>query len=324
MRDHRLENRMESFFLAETTKYLYLLFDQDNFLHNSGGHATLVHTPNGDCVLDAGGYIFNTEAHPIDLAAVHCCSAQKKEEEKVLQEFHDSLNILELLDIVNTMDVKKIGKKLKKRKRKLNDVPQYVMPPEPFKEEMLQNVTHVLVENMTASHHINTSLSEGEQLVTRDVPSDAELRPEGILSEPVSDKVKSEHDTAYGNLQTHEVLPTESTLKTDMQPPVVESSQPSADLTHGIKVNSQEVITKTGRKKQTFELAQQLLDLLSTVTNKGSEAEIKRPNVADLYETMANYSLVYMHKPNLMRCPAQPFHARLSVWGEFFEDNTPV
>lgn len=31
---HLLENRMESFFLAETTKYLYLLFDVDNFVHN--------------------------------------------------------------------------------------------------------------------------------------------------------------------------------------------------------------------------------------------------------------------------------------------------
>lgn len=34
MKDHRLENRMESFFLAETLKYLYLIFDEKNFLHN--------------------------------------------------------------------------------------------------------------------------------------------------------------------------------------------------------------------------------------------------------------------------------------------------
>ena len=30
---------MESFFLAETTKYLYLLFDPENFLHNRGNLA---------------------------------------------------------------------------------------------------------------------------------------------------------------------------------------------------------------------------------------------------------------------------------------------
>ncbi len=34
VKDHRLENRMESFFLAETLKYLYLIFDEENFLHN--------------------------------------------------------------------------------------------------------------------------------------------------------------------------------------------------------------------------------------------------------------------------------------------------
>lgn len=65
---------MESFFLAETTKYLYLLFDPENFIHNTGQHGTVINTPNGECVINAGGYIFNTEAHPIDPATLHCCS----------------------------------------------------------------------------------------------------------------------------------------------------------------------------------------------------------------------------------------------------------
>ncbi|XP_031630345.1 ER degradation-enhancing alpha-mannosidase-like protein 2 isoform X2 [Contarinia nasturtii] len=73
VRDHRKENRMESFFLAETTKYLYLLFDPDNFLNNDGSSGTVVQVLNGECVIDAGGYIFNTEAHPIDPAALRCC-----------------------------------------------------------------------------------------------------------------------------------------------------------------------------------------------------------------------------------------------------------
>ncbi|KAK6037777.1 hypothetical protein COOONC_24717 [Cooperia oncophora] len=36
---------MESFFLAETTKYLYLIFDPNNFLHNDGQRARIVDTP---------------------------------------------------------------------------------------------------------------------------------------------------------------------------------------------------------------------------------------------------------------------------------------
>lgn len=74
VRDHRKEDRMESFFLAETTKYLYLLFDTDNFIHNQGQHGTVIETAHGECIVDSGGYIFNTEAHPIDPGALHCCS----------------------------------------------------------------------------------------------------------------------------------------------------------------------------------------------------------------------------------------------------------
>jgi ER degradation enhancer, mannosidase alpha-like 1 len=39
-----LEDKMESFFLAETLKYLYLLFDEDNFVNKNP-------------------YTFNTEGH---------------------------------------------------------------------------------------------------------------------------------------------------------------------------------------------------------------------------------------------------------------------
>ncbi|XP_011198910.2 ER degradation-enhancing alpha-mannosidase-like protein 2 [Bactrocera dorsalis] len=70
---HEKENRMESFYLAETTKYLYLLFDENNFLHNDGAVGDRLQTPYGDCTVNAGSYIFNTEAHPIDMSALYCC-----------------------------------------------------------------------------------------------------------------------------------------------------------------------------------------------------------------------------------------------------------
>jgi len=97
-RTHSLDDRMESFFLAETVKYLYLLFDPDNFIHNTGTRATIHHTPHGRCVLDAGGYIFNTEAHPIDPAALACCSELSEEELK--NEISDHL-----IDILNPTKV---------------------------------------------------------------------------------------------------------------------------------------------------------------------------------------------------------------------------
>ncbi|XP_028392364.1 ER degradation-enhancing alpha-mannosidase-like protein 2 [Dendronephthya gigantea] len=71
---HELQDRMESFFLAETTKYLFLLFDTDNFLH--GNARTLDHSLN--CRTHSHGYVFNTEAHPIDIGASKCCHSQNK------------------------------------------------------------------------------------------------------------------------------------------------------------------------------------------------------------------------------------------------------
>ncbi|XP_016364541.1 ER degradation-enhancing alpha-mannosidase-like protein 2 [Sinocyclocheilus rhinocerous] len=78
VRDHKLDNRMESFFLAETIKYLYLLFDPENFLHNTGTEFELGGLQD-DCILSAGGYVFNTEAHPLDPVALHCCSRYQSE-----------------------------------------------------------------------------------------------------------------------------------------------------------------------------------------------------------------------------------------------------
>uniref|UniRef100_A0A3P8WTE9 alpha-1,2-Mannosidase n=1 Tax=Cynoglossus semilaevis TaxID=244447 RepID=A0A3P8WTE9_CYNSE len=77
LRDHQLDNRMESFFLAETIKYLYLLFDPTHFLHGHDSDGNVSWEEGGEggqCVLGAGGYIFNTEAHPLDPAALYCCS----------------------------------------------------------------------------------------------------------------------------------------------------------------------------------------------------------------------------------------------------------
>ncbi|XP_034946516.1 ER degradation-enhancing alpha-mannosidase-like protein 2 [Chelonus insularis] len=77
VRDHRKADRMESFFLAETTKYLYLLFDSDNFIHGNGQAGEIHKTHWTDCVIYAGGYVFNTEAHPIDPGALSCCRPQQ-------------------------------------------------------------------------------------------------------------------------------------------------------------------------------------------------------------------------------------------------------
>uniref|UniRef100_A0A6M2CNA5 alpha-1,2-Mannosidase n=1 Tax=Rhipicephalus microplus TaxID=6941 RepID=A0A6M2CNA5_RHIMP len=95
--DHTLEDRMESFFLAETTKYLYLLFTPDHFIHNNGSSADIIQTSSGECIIDTGAYIFNTEAHPVDVAAVHCCSVDKALEDQALRDFAKEFDVSKLL-----------------------------------------------------------------------------------------------------------------------------------------------------------------------------------------------------------------------------------
>ncbi|OTF75412.1 hypothetical protein BLA29_006497, partial [Euroglyphus maynei] len=79
--DHTIEDRMESFFLAETLKYLFLLFDEDNFINEIGSFGTMIELENiknsknkHTCVIESGGFVFNTEAHPIDISALTCCN----------------------------------------------------------------------------------------------------------------------------------------------------------------------------------------------------------------------------------------------------------
>ncbi|XP_061550090.1 ER degradation-enhancing alpha-mannosidase-like protein 2 isoform X1 [Phycodurus eques] len=83
LRDHQLDNRMESFFLAETIKYLYLLFDPTHFLHSGGAEMWVEGGEDGHCILSSGGYIFNTEAHPLDPAALYCCSYHGREQQEL-------------------------------------------------------------------------------------------------------------------------------------------------------------------------------------------------------------------------------------------------
>ncbi|CAD6199695.1 unnamed protein product [Caenorhabditis auriculariae] len=98
VKDHSIEDRMESFFLAETTKYLYLLFDPDNFIHSDGKNARVLTTKdNITCSIYSGGYIFNTEAHPIDPGMLRCCSSTSKKQRKTVRNWEDGVDFLNII-----------------------------------------------------------------------------------------------------------------------------------------------------------------------------------------------------------------------------------
>jgi hypothetical protein len=103
---------MESFFLAETVKYLYLLFDPDNFIHSQGEDYTVIDHPLGKCTVYTGGYIFNTEAHPIDPAALNCCTGVRE------SELHEEIQIIDEIRSSAKFTGRKKPKKLSKPKQR--------------------------------------------------------------------------------------------------------------------------------------------------------------------------------------------------------------
>lgn len=101
VRDHKIEDRMESFFLAETIKYLYLLFDTNSFIHNNGCCGDVIEMGDEICVIGAGGYVFNTEAHPIDVAALQCCYSKERDSQThFVNDLKSSLNLFSLMNLV--------------------------------------------------------------------------------------------------------------------------------------------------------------------------------------------------------------------------------
>lgn len=98
-----LEDRMESFFLSETAKYLYLIFDENNFIHNDGTKAKHLETTDEPCIIEAGGWIFNTEAHPLDAGIIHCCSKRRHNDLVLLRDFEQNVDLLALNDNLKEM-----------------------------------------------------------------------------------------------------------------------------------------------------------------------------------------------------------------------------
>ncbi|KAL3267107.1 hypothetical protein HHI36_011247 [Cryptolaemus montrouzieri] len=174
VRDHRKEDRMESFFLSETTKYLYLLFDTDNFIHNQGQHGSVIDTPHGECIIETGGYIFNTEAHPVDPSALHCCYDLPKQ------------NIFNFSDFVANRNLFK-GETISERKNSLKEK----------HEENLKTVSNVSnIENRESEEIEEDLLNE---ITTENSSSYIKLEDNDNISSKINAEIETEETNASQN-----------------------------------------------------------------------------------------------------------------------------
>lgn len=368
---HELENRMESFFLAETTKYLYLLFDADNFIHNNGSSGSVIQTPNGECVIDAGGYFFNTEAHPIDVACVYCCSAQKKEDDRIIQGMHEHLDLLSVLGIVEPSDTVP-GTKWKNLHEELEQKRQQE---EKLKLESLQREINLKLVDSNSKDESKTDSKETVQVIlgkeTGGSPSakrdnqnievvrinasqQTDSDKMNVTNQNLTDVQKSSQDSSSGednaekkDEQSQNVEKTQSeNLKTGQTETVKSTDaeklsddkkkvEKHAEDTGNKKTDgpsSPKVVTKSfsehvkekTAKHQALNSATANLDklftfILNTMSNKESTEKV--PNIYTLYKMMQYYPLGYKSNPEMMVCPAQPFHMRMSAMGEMFHND---
>lgn len=282
---------MESFFLAETTKYLYLLFDPENFIHNNGSCGEVIQMSAGNCVIGSGGYVFNTEAHPIDVAAVYCCSAKHFEHQMLLQDFQKSMDLHSILEITDSNDFLKIFRNKRKtahHKRNIRRID-------------LNNKFHMSKESSepnvdSASDELNSVNSSESESSNINGPNNIDANESEIQSDNVYDENNSVIQTETNILQNKsEVTDLDSYSANETinssQEEVTESTQPQ--LNSSIPQNNPEVTSEEN----------------STATSsKNNKVYV---NSSDKYG-------IEFHNFELLACPAQPYSARLNLMGQMF------
>ena len=319
VRDHRKQDTMESFFLAETTKYLYLLFDPDNFLNSDGGYGTVFETQNGECIIESS-YIFNTEAHPIDVGALKCChdvprdSLVKGFKRKkflgesmasidtkaftVLEDVLEPKNDEEEVSGQSTEDLKNmIMKELfgasMKAKKKIEELQKRFEP-------MLK--TREKEENFELKINIDLKDSVSAEETVEDAENSTEIDDKPIEVVKIPPVLDSDNvDTHTKSAEILEPITENRRHEQLVDPPVIDSSR-EVKITKPLSDNSVltdfvKTILKTTTKPKKFD-SQLLLEKI-------------RENKFSMNETWET-------KYELLTCKAQPYLQRISVMGEFY------
>ncbi|EZA47245.1 hypothetical protein DMN91_000105 [Ooceraea biroi] len=292
VRDHRKADRMESFFLAETTKYLYLLFDTDNFIHNTGGEGEIIDTQWGQCVVDAGGYVFNTEAHPIDPGALYCCRPARDifpDKRPALKRFLPTQNTPE--DAASSSD----DSPYEKRNAGDEGHPDAMLP---IAIAKLSEIRRRIASKRKDVLHQKSTTSQSEAVSTDPLE-------EKDTSE-TQETEKSNHSAAESaRLPSAQVLAPSSTIyKADDSETADGFETPI--LSSGRQYSVPDVAEQRGMRNTTPSSARSTRFEPQTLLEN-----IRRGN---LYPTNVTARRNY----HMLSCQAQPFLQRISIVGEFF------
>lgn len=302
VKDHRKQDSMESFFLAETTKYLYLLFDPDNFINSDGSYGTVIETKNGECIIESS-YIFNTEAHPIDLGALRCCYDMPRE------------------SLVKGFNRKKfLGDVVERNFDNMEsfDTPEEVLDETPnheLKQQLLEEIMSAL-SNAKKKIEENPALSKRfAELTNPDRPSaiieeiqiqEKEEEKLEIIKLPPSalDQDDSSNQSKLGD--------EERTLGAD------EENATEYDSTSQHSKESDTKIIKKFSKKNNSILTDFVRNILNTATAKPKSFDAQNLLEKIHKNNSSPRNDTWTTRYELLTCKSQPYINRISVMGEFY------
>ncbi|CAB3379732.1 Hypothetical predicted protein [Cloeon dipterum] len=311
VRDHRREDRMESFFLAETTKYLYLLFDTDNFIHNNGGQGKIINTPWGECTIETGNYIFNTEAHPIDPGALQCCSGQRDMDIKA----HVESQLLASLDpeVFSSLRGERLPKRTTRPAQKAkNSAKQFYIPTAP-------PATSPTVKQKSTTAEF--APKEQQELKVEDsLVVTSTLKPTNQSGHPDGD-VSGVGTVELVRRTKKEILDVDTSTPPAISPPPSDarpSFSGNEQKGNSAYQNDRELLDMTTESSAAaeggFTLPTFVKHFLSS-KQFDPQAMLERLRANKRYDLNSTWSIDYQ----LLYCPAQPFLQRISVIGEFYE-----
>lgn len=304
---------MESFFLAETTKYLYLLFDTDNFLNNDGESGTVIQTPNGECIIEAGGYIFNTEAHPIDPAALRCCYDMPRQ--NILADYDATMYLGEIFEIVS------LGEKSKRpTDSEIENITvnlQTRIDPEQTRKNIVAEIIKVMKDNkFNRDRGLKTDDSEpttpmddsiilpidrqvDQTLAAASRPEDAKANNDSKVANATTN---AEHTTERSDFLTYG----EGNVKTMEDVQNLNSSQ-FKSLFNQDKMTDEQVANNSVLS----EFVQTVLKSTLPIKPKFNAQNLLEKIRETKYDTVSR-------NWKLLTCNAQPYLNRITIMGEFY------
>lgn len=295
VKDHRKQDTMESFFLAETAKYLFLLFDPDNFINSDGSYGTLIETKSGECIIESS-YIFNTEAHPIDLGALRCCYDMPRE--SLVKGFSRKKFLGDAVE--RSIDNESVDK--------LDEIFED-QPDDDFKQQLLQEILSAL-SNAKKKIEDNPTLSKRFAEMTN---------PDKVLNVEETKKVDEKLEIIRlpsGALDQDENA-NQSKSNDDEQKLSTDDENGTEDGNNLSKKSESKIIKKATEKGNNSILTDFVKNILKTAT-----ARPKNFDAQTLLEKIQKNSYprneTWSTRYDLLKCKSQPYINRISVMGEFY------